>query len=374
MLTGHILLKKAAISSNSSFLRPDFTNETLITMSRPLAISTNITLIFAMVLQVFCLNPALAAVQRNDFIPLGEQLGVPVYEWKDGLVPTKAIVVAFHGMTFYGLAFEDTAHHLAGQGYPVYSFDFRGFGGWNKGKSKYPSDGKIHFQQSVEDAKRLISALHSQYPHYKIFCLGESLGSNLALWAISQEALPVDGAILCGLGIKNSLHPQPRWALDFLCEITNPNRRLNLEPYIKPNLASNPEVTKIYLNDPQIMHKLSSVELVKAMVTNKRSLENIDQIPPSISFLIISGQKDRIFKVSALRDFADKLGPDRTTLKIMPGEGHLLLELHPMDPEVANTIDTWLDNQIQIKETEIQSRPFKDEGAMKPKETTLGLL
>ncbi len=325
--------------------------------------------------QVIASCPAYSAVERQDLIPLGEDLGFPVYQWKDNSIPTKAIIVAFHGMTFYGLAFEDMASHFASEGYPVYSYDFRGFGFWRKSHDKYKNiDGKVHFSQATEDGKKLIKALHAQYPGQKIFCIGESLGSNLALWAVSQESLPVDGLILCGLAVKNSYHPTPRWVLDFAREITNPNRPMNLTPYVKPNLASDPKVTNIYLKDPEIVHKLSSVELVKALITNKKSIESTYLISPSISFLIISGENDRMFKASALPDFATKLGEERTTVKILPKKGHLLLELAPMDNELSSTIDTWLDDQIQIKQTQVEKKEFEDEGAMQTKPNTVSLL
>ena len=234
-----------------------------------------INLIILLILQVVWLQSANCAVIRDDLIPLGEELGFPVYQWKDDTVPTKGIIVAFHGMTFYGLALDDTASHLASRGYSVYSFDFHGFGCWRKNNAKYKDDGKVHFTQSIEDGKKLIKALHRKYPDNKIFCIGESLGSNLALLAVSQEDLPIDGEILCGLGTKTTLHPTPIWLLDFIVQIINPNRPMKLEPYIKPNLTSDPEVTKMYLKDPDIVHKLSSVDLVKAMITNKRSLQSI---------------------------------------------------------------------------------------------------
>jgi len=351
----------------SRSLRLSLLVNTILKMKRPIAI----TFIFALLLQTFCLNPAFASVERKDLIPLGEQLGFPVYEWKDDSLQTKAIIVGFHGMTFYGLALNDAATHMAAQGYLVYSFDFRGFGHWRDSDPRYKNDGKVHFSQSVEDGKMLINALHAEYPDYKIYCIGESLGSNLIVWALCQETLPIDGAILCGLGVKNLLHPNPKWLSDFVLGITDPNRPLNLRPYIKGTLSSDKRLTQIYLNDPKIHNKLCSVELFKAMITNKKSLQQIELIPEDVPLLVLSGDKDRIFKIKALKDFARIMGPQQVTCKLMPGRGHLLLELHPMDTDLANTIDTWLDDQVQIKATKI---PSKDEGAMQMKETASRVL
>lgn len=314
-----------------------------------------------------------AKVERTDFIPLGDKLGFPVYEWKDNKMPTKAIIVGFHGMTFYGLALNDTAGHLAAEGYDVYAFDFRGFGHWRDKDNRYKNeDGRVHFSQSLEDGKKLINALHEQNPNTKIFCLGESLGSNLILWALTQETLPIDGAILCGLGVKNSLHPHPKWLVDFVLGLSDPNRPLNLRPYIKNNLATSKVVTNTYLHDPQIHNQLSSVELIKAMITNKKSIQNFELIPEDVPLLIISGQKDRIFKTRAVGEFSEMLSPEQTTFKLLPGRGHLLLELHPMDSDLANTIDTWLDNQIQIKQTKAEPKEQKLQESEKTAWRTFG--
>jgi alpha-beta hydrolase superfamily lysophospholipase len=338
---------------------------------KPLAIN----FIFALFLQFCCLAPLSASVERNDLIPLGEELGFPVYEWKDNSKPPKAIIVGFHGMTFYGLALNDTATHFAAEGYPFYSFDFRGFGHWRDGSPKYKNDGKVHFSQSVEDGKTLIKALHEKYPDTKIYCMGESLGSNLIVWALSQETLPIDGAILCGLGIKTSLHPNPKWIWDFILGFTNPNRPLNLKPYIKTTLASSKDIVNVYLNDPKIHNKLCSRELVKALVTNKRSIEQSELIPEDVPLLIISGEKDRIFKIKSVENFAELVGTQQATCKVLPGRGHLLLELRPMDSDLASTIDTWIDNQIEIKQTKIPVKEeFKGEGAMNMKERDLRVL
>jgi alpha-beta hydrolase superfamily lysophospholipase len=288
-----------------------------------------------------------AAVTRTDECALGQKLGLPVYVWQDKTVNDKALIVAFHGMTFYGLAFNDMATYLASEGYPVYAFDFRGFGRWREEEKKYPNDGKVHFTASIEDAQHLIEILRETYPNKKIFCLGESLGSNLILSLLSHQPQLVDGAILSGLGVKRIIHPQPRCIVDVIFTLINPQRLVDLKPYIKPYLASNPTVTYTYMHDPKIHRRLTCAELIKAAVTNKRSIKDIDQIPSTMPILIIAGEKDRIYRTSALPAFVQRLGSHSTTLKVLPDEGHLLLELQPVNLAVADTINPWLIKEVE---------------------------
>jgi alpha-beta hydrolase superfamily lysophospholipase len=318
-------------------------------------------LAIAFILPFVFLFPSLALVTRSDECELGQKLGLPVYEWRDESVDDKAIIVAFHGMTFYGLAFNDMATYLASQGYPVYAFDFRGFGRWLNESEKYPSDGKAHFGASLEDAQKLIEALQKNYPNKKIFCIGESLGSNLILSLCSHQPQLVDGAILSGLGVKRILHFKLISIIDVIASLFNPNRPVDLKPYIKPYLASDPSVAYTYMHDPQIHRQLSSVELIKAAVTNRRSIKDIQQIPSDMPILIIAGEKDLIYKTKALPAFVQKLGSRCTTLSIIPDKGHLLLEIQPVNLAITGTIDPWLDKETKINAASIsRSHSFRE--------------
>jgi alpha-beta hydrolase superfamily lysophospholipase len=287
------------------------------------------------------------AVQKNIFSVYGEKLGIPVYEWKDDSVSPKALIVAIHGLTFYGSAFDGTATQLASQGYTVYAYDLRGFGRWHQEKDKFPSDEKPHYDQGVEDGRKLISLLHEQNPDLKIFCLGESLGANMSLLLAAQQPQIISGIMLSGLAVKQAWYPRARWVKDGFNTIVFPNRPFNLAPYSKLYLASNPTVTQIYLNDPKIFRQLTAEQLIKALVLNARAVKQADKIPPSVQILALTGAKDTVFKPKHLSWFAQKVGPDRTTIKVLPNKGHLLLELQPYDPEIIDTMDKWLSKNVQ---------------------------
>jgi alpha-beta hydrolase superfamily lysophospholipase len=286
-------------------------------------------------------------VQEKAFSSYGEKLGMPVYEWKDPSMPKKALIVAVHGLTFYGHAFDETATKLASQGYQVYAYDLRGFGRWQTEKSKFPSDCKPHYDQGVEDGCKLIELLHKENPNSKIICLGESLGANMALILATKQADALSGIILSGLAIKQTWHPQPVWLKSGFNCIFFPKKPFDLEPYSKRYLSSDPAVIQTYLNDPQIFRQLTYVELIKALVLNARGIEQADKIPPTVRILVLSGGQDHVFKPKQLTWFAQKAGKERTTIKILPNKGHLLLELQPLDPKIADTMEDWLDNIIQ---------------------------
>src|ERR1700754_2147162 len=80
---------------------------------------------------------ARAEVSQTQDSDVGTELKLPVMEWKDDAVATKAIIFGIHGATLYSGTFDHFARHLAAEGYPVYALDMRGFGRWQKEHDKF---------------------------------------------------------------------------------------------------------------------------------------------------------------------------------------------------------------------------------------------
>lgn len=303
-----------------------------------------IALLFLMTL------PVLAAVERSDQSGLSEKLVLPVYEWRDPSIRQKASIVAVHGLTFYAGAFDDLATHLAEKGYTVYAADLRGFGRWKEESNKFGGDGKIHYTQSQDDLLNVLKAVRQENPQDKVFCLGESFGANYAVWVASTNAQLVDGAILCSPCVKMYVHPRLRWSVDFVKGVFNPQGELNLEPYINPYLSHDRALTQACLQDPKICRSLSPVDLVKTDITNKRTLTRIRDIPAEMPILIIAGEKDRVFKARALPKFVPELGSKHVMIRVLKDKGHLLFEHQPVQPEIADLVDHWLQEQTESPE------------------------
>jgi hypothetical protein len=45
------------------------------------------------------------------------------------------------------------------------------------------------------------------------------------------------------------------------------------------------------------------------------------------------------------------MGSRKTEFVVLPGKGHLLLEVNSLEPEVTGAIDRWLDNQRLLRGT-----------------------
>jgi alpha-beta hydrolase superfamily lysophospholipase len=294
---------------------------------------------------------ALAEAVRSDDCAVGQKLNLPVYKWCNPDVPQKGVIVAVHGLTFYAAAFDDVATHFANRGYTFYAADLRGFGRWNEEAQKYNGDDRKHFAQSQDDLLHVLAAVKAENREEMVFCFGESLGANYALWAASNSRGLVDGVIAGSPCVKACVHPRLRWGADFVQGLLHPKTDLNLEPYINPYLSDDKSVTQSCLKDPKICRKLSPVDLVKTSITNKRTLANVQDIPAETPVLIIAGEKDKVFKTSSLTKFVPMLGSEHVDFRVIAKRGHLLFEHQPVHMEIVGIVDGWLDERIRNSQT-----------------------
>jgi alpha-beta hydrolase superfamily lysophospholipase len=301
------------------------------------------SLFLHLLLAISLASPALAEPVCNVDSLLGQELNLPIYEWIDNSVPTKGIVVAVHGMTFYAHSYDNVARYFASKGYPFYAADMRGFGRWTTENVKFNGDDKIHFTDSENDVLKIVQTVRAKNPDTNVLCLGESLGANIALWVVSTHPELVDASILSAPGVKTQIHPRARWVPDLFRGLAHPKSPLNLEPYITPYLAEDKSIAASCLKDPQMKRALSPVELVKAHITNTRCLKQVQQIPVDMPILVLAGKKDQVFKTPALVEFVKQLGTRKVSMHVFPEKGHLLLEHQPLDPQITKIIDGWLD-------------------------------
>ena len=290
--------------------------------------------------------PASAAVEFQNQSPLGRQLKIPVHAWLDSSIVNKGVIVAVPALIFNGRAYDGIARHLTGQGYTVYSADIRGYGDWLTNSADFGEDRAIHYGMSKDDLTHVLQAVRKAYPGKKIFCLGESLGANMALWEASTEPTLMDGVISVGMTNKNRrLMPRAHWAVTIAKGLEHPKRPIDLKPYMKPVLTEKRSVTEAMVNDAETTTAISPTDLIKANITNKNSIKEVEKIPQSMPILMIAGAKDRVQDTKSLHELMQRIGSNQKQFTVLQGKGHLLLEHREVDPAIAEIIDAWLAKQ-----------------------------
>jgi Lysophospholipase len=230
-----------------------------------------------------------------DQSEVGNELKIPVHAWIDQSRQPEGIIVALHGLVFSGRNLDSIGRHLSAKGFDVYAQDMRGFGDWRK-PHNFAGDNLIHFTQTKEDLTRILTVLRKKYPDVPIYCMGESLGANYALWESWTEPKLMDGAILCGLSYKVDVHPKFLWVLTFFQGITHPKRPIDLIPYVKPIISHDQEVAKTCMSSEYCTTRMKISDLIKAAVTNRRAVQGVESVPQNMPILIVAGKKDQIQK------------------------------------------------------------------------------
>jgi alpha-beta hydrolase superfamily lysophospholipase len=277
---------------------------------------------------------------------IGEQLNLPIYEWVDNKKPRQGMIVTFPALTLYAKSWDSIARYLAGKGYQVFALEMRGFGRWRtEGSSKFGANHNIDFAQSQQDLLDLVSTLQLMHPHQKLFCLGESLGSNMILILLSKHADLADGAILVSPGYKNRVHPNISWATDFATQIVQPGKPLSVMPYSGQYVTTNKALAQAWSSDPMIYRKMTPKDLIDVNIINAQGISAAKDLPQNFPVLIIAGLDDGIFKSAELPKAIKNFGTHNVSLNLLRGKGHLLLENQDVDPQIALLIDEWLNHQ-----------------------------
>jgi alpha-beta hydrolase superfamily lysophospholipase len=287
-------------------------------------------------------STALAQVTRQDNGELSQSLKLPIYEWQDSEVPAKAMIVAIHGCTLHAGTFDFLARHLAAEGFLFYAPDLRGYGRWQKGDFDSKKDCSIDYGQSETDLLAVLATLKKRHPDLKLYCLGESIGSNLAILLAAKQPDLVDGLILASPCVKRIQHLGPRALLDISWGVVRPHREISLNTYITSYLSNDPRVTSAYINDPLCRKGVSFHDLLSTVAYNQLGVRNANELKPDLPVLFIAGKKDEIYKASAVPKFAQRIASAKKTIIIIPDQGHILVETPYMTATVIGDIDHWL--------------------------------
>ena len=99
------------------------------------------------------------------------------------------------------------------------------------------------------------------------------------------------------------------------------------------------------------MRRMSPIDLFKTEITNRDTLKYVENLPPRMPMFIIAGEKDAVFKPQSIPELVARMGcANSTSLNILEGKGHLLLEHQLVDPPIGKLIGKWLSEQPSNKE------------------------
>jgi acylglycerol lipase len=265
-------------------------------------------------------------------------------EWKSAN-SDRIVVVCIHGLGLCARAYKPLAQELSVAGIDGFGVNVRGFG---PDRDK-PDRAKLNCLKTVSDVSALLTNIHKEYPGYRVFLIGESMGGALAIRIAATNPDLVDGVVCSAPAWK--LLKIRRTALKGVFELV-------LYPGAEPGPAgrsvmqqatSDPGLTKHWLQDPSHKLKLSLGE-ARAFMS---FISDTDAYARRLGkpVLIIQGLNDHLVSSRAVaRMFRDLPSKNKTFLIVGNGE-HLVLEEGRFSPALTAKLTGWLKNNSTVQST-----------------------
>jgi alpha-beta hydrolase superfamily lysophospholipase len=256
-------------------------------------------------------------------------------EWKSK-TPAKIIVVCIHGLGLCAMAYKQLAKEFSDAGLDGYGVNVRGFGP-DRDKADYA---KLNCIDTVGDIGRLLLDIRKQYPGYKVYLVGESMGGALAIRAAAENAELIDG-VVCSA---------PAWKL---LKMQSTAVKGVVELYLfrsrKPGIASRGVIHQATTDHELREHWLTG-QSHKMKLSRKEAFDFVRFVSKTDSYarklevpvLVMQGLDDHLVSPKAVAELFGDI-PARSKEFLIDAKGeHLLLEEGNFSPALLEKMLAWL--------------------------------
>lgn len=234
----------------------------------------------------------------------------------------KAVLLVSHGFAEHSGRYNNVVNYFVPKGYAVYALDHRGHGR-SDGERVQVDD----FYDYVKDLRTFFSLVRRETPSDKIFLVGHSMGSAIALLYTAEYQRDLDGLITSGGGMaKPGDPPMPRHPAG--------------QPLPTAMLSRDRAVIEAYENDP-LVYRGPIPEGLQLFSIMGKFPEIVPQI--SIPVLIMAGNGGPDGARSQV--LYEYIGSRDKTLKLYEGLLHEIFN-EPEYPQVMSDMESWLDAHL----------------------------
>ena len=259
-------------------------------------------------------TPVRSAALATDTLIMEDAARLPLRVWR--ATEPRAIILGVHGFNDYSRAFEMPGTWFAERGVTFYAYDQRGFG-------KAPGHGKWAGTDVLTgDLITAIRLLQEYHPETPLFVIGTSMGGAVALSAVGDGGIDVNGLVLVapavwGWSTMNPLYRTTLW----LAAHTAPDYTLTGEG-LERWPSDNMEMLRAFSRDPLVI-KETRIDAIYGLVDlMEAAYLSIEAVKPPT--LLLYGDKDEIVPRGPVSDIRSRFGKALTT-KDYPDGWHMLL-------------------------------------------------
>jgi lysophospholipase len=230
----------------------------------------------------------------------------------------KAVLLIAHGFAEHSGRYGNVVNRFVPEGYAVYAPDHRGHGRSDGERVKVDD-----FHDYVKDLKTFFDIVRKENPKSKIFLIGHSMGSVIALLYAIEYQKELAGLVTSGGGLTRPTDPPM------------PPRKPG-EPLPTAMLSRDPAVIKAYENDPLVYRgPIPSGFSMFSMASKLYDMVLLIKLPA----LIMAGNGGPDGARS--RVLYERIGSKDKTLKLYEGLLHEIFN-EPEHPQVLADLEAWL--------------------------------
>jgi acylglycerol lipase len=258
--------------------------------------------------------------------------------WLPDNLPVEAVLVVVHGVAEQSGRYSNLANYFVPRGYAVYSFDLRGHGK-SDGKRSYVE----RFSYYLDDLRTFCKQVTEENNNMKVFLVGHSMGSTIAIAYAIEHQSELNGLIVCGTTLKPgaSINKASILVAQVLSVLVP---TMGVTALSATDICRDKVVVDDYFNDPlNYTGKLRARVGAELLKTMNQLQSRISEL--SLPMLIMHGTSDRISDSSSSHMLFDHAGSKDKTLKLYQGFYHEILN-DPEREQVLSDMGDWLNLHI----------------------------
>jgi acylglycerol lipase len=246
----------------------------------------------------------------------------------------KAVLLVVPGLAEHSGRYTNLVNYFVPKAYAVCSLDTQGHG-----KSEGPRCYIDKFQDYVNDVKIFSNIVHQKYGDRKIFMVGHSMGSTIAIAYAIQHQGDLGGLIISGAFLKPG-SSVPSVLKVVVRAISKLFPRMGVTVVDATAISQDKAVVDAYVNDPLVYRGKVTARLVAELV---KTLDELPALIPKITLpiIIMYGTNDRLCNPEGSRMLYDLVGSRDKTIKQYEGFYHEVFN-EPEHLQVMADLEAWL--------------------------------
>jgi acylglycerol lipase len=246
----------------------------------------------------------------------------------------KAVLLIVPGLAEHSGRYTNLVNYFVPRAYAVYGLDTQGHG-----KSEGARCYIDKFQDYVNDVKIFFDIVHQRYGDHKVFLLGHSMGSAIAIVYVVQHQHDLAGLIMSGATLKPGASV-PSILKVVVRVISKLFPKMGVAVIDASTISQDKAVVDAYVNDPLVYRGKVTARLGAELV---KILDRLPSLIPQITLpiIIMYGTEDRLSNPEGSRMLYDLVSSRDKTIKKYEGFYHEIFN-EPGHLQVMADLEAWL--------------------------------